>query len=55
MYTLGGEGLLFKVDKIVLNLIMMCNDELYVSAAKFMTYRKGLRVTIKFFQRVGGG
>ena len=46
---------MFKVDEIVLNLIMMCNDELYVSAAKFMTYRKGLRVTIKKNQRIGGG
>ena len=45
---------MFKVDEFVLNLIMMYNDEFYVSAAKFMTHRKVLRATITFFKGLGG-
>ena len=54
MYTLRGEELMFKLYEFVLNLIMMYNDNLYVSAAKFMTHRKEIRATITFFKGLGG-
>ena len=47
-YSVKGEGLPFKLDKLVTHLAMMCDDKPSVSAANYVTYIKGLRETIAF-------
>ena len=47
-YTVRGEGSSCEVEELTTHLIMTCNDELSVSAAKSTKYGKGLRATINF-------
>ena len=47
--------MLCKVEMIFMNLVMTCNDEPSVSAAKYLMYRKLLRSTIAFILEVRGG
>ena len=51
----GEKACLAEVEELVMHLIMKCNDEPSVSAAKSVTYGKGLRETITFILKVSGG
>ena len=48
-YKFRGEGSPYEVEEIITYLIIMCDDDPSVSAAKSVTYRKLLRVNITFF------
>ena len=54
-YAVRGEVPLYKVEKLVMHLIMTCNNKPYVSAAKSVTFRNGLRATIAFILKVRVG
>ena len=51
---LRGEGLLCALEKLINQLVVMCNDNPYMSAANSITYEKGLISTITFILKVKG-
>ena len=52
MYAVRGEGLSGKMDDLVTYIIVTCDDDTYVDAAKRLTHRKGPQATIKFLLKV---
>ena len=53
LYAFLVEGSSYEVENLVTHLIVTCDDDTYVSAAKSLTYRKLLGSTVTFFHVSG--